>query len=238
MAVLIYKIYKIINLVNGKIYVGQTTKTIEARFKKHSTADSLIGQAIRKYGKENFKLELIAECETVEEANELEMHWIKELNCKAPNGYNLTDGGEGRRGCTHSDEAREKLSIAVKQFYIDHPEAGREHSEFLKKFYEEHPEELERLANLRKGVKDTEEVKIKKAESMKKYYAEHPEASVRHSENGKKRYEDPLEREKTSAAIKKHHEEHPETRLKMAASQRARWARIRAQREQENNSKD
>ena len=196
---MIVRIYKITNLINGKIYVGQTTKTIEERFKKHSTTDSLIGKAIRKYGKENFKLELIAECTTIEEANKLEIYLIKEFNCKVPNGYNFTDGGEGRRGCTHSAESRKKLAIS------------------LKKFYKEHPEEREQLADLRKGTKDTEEVKIKKSEGMKKYYANHPEALLKHSEDMKKRYNDPLEREKTSIKSKEY------------------WKKIR---EQENNSKD
>ncbi|MBR5914145.1 MAG: GIY-YIG nuclease family protein [Selenomonadaceae bacterium] len=86
-------IYKITNLINGKIYVGQTKFSVEKRFKEHAKADSLIGRAIRKYGKENFKIEVIETCKTFIELNEREIFWIAKLNCKVPNGYNIADGG-------------------------------------------------------------------------------------------------------------------------------------------------
>ena len=86
-------IYKITNLINGKIYIGQTKFTVEKRFKEHAKADSPLGHAIRKYGKKNFKAEVIETCQTFTELNEREIFWIKELNCKVPNGYNIADGG-------------------------------------------------------------------------------------------------------------------------------------------------
>ena len=86
-------IYKITNKLNGKIYVGQTTRNPIERFKEHKHADSIIGKAIRKYGTENFEIDILDECETFDELNECEMFWIAELNCKVPNGYNVTDGG-------------------------------------------------------------------------------------------------------------------------------------------------
>ena len=86
-------IYKITNLVNGKIYVGQTKFSVEKRFKEHAKANSPLGHAIRKYGKENFKAEVIEICQTFTELNEREIFWIAKLNCKVPNGYNIADGG-------------------------------------------------------------------------------------------------------------------------------------------------
>ncbi len=86
-------IYKITNLINGKIYVGQTKFSVEKRFKEHAKSDSLIGRAIRKYGEENFKAEVIETCQTFIELNEREIFWIAKLNCKVPNGYNIADGG-------------------------------------------------------------------------------------------------------------------------------------------------
>ena len=47
-------VYKITNLVDGKCYVGKTKREIEQRFKEHQNANSCIGEAIRKYGAENF----------------------------------------------------------------------------------------------------------------------------------------------------------------------------------------
>ena len=89
------RIYRITCKINGKQYVGQTTRTVEERFKEHAKTDSFIGKAIRKYGKKNFKMETLEECATLEELNAAEKKWIKESNCKVPNGYNLTDGGAG-----------------------------------------------------------------------------------------------------------------------------------------------
>ena len=88
-------IYKITNLINSKIYIGQTIRTLEDRILQHQYDDLYVDRAIKKYGWDNFKAEVIEECETIEKLNEREMYWIKELNSKAPNGYNLTDGGEG-----------------------------------------------------------------------------------------------------------------------------------------------
>lgn len=89
-------IYKITNTINEKSYIGKTTKSIESRFKQHmhnsKNGNTYLYKAIRKYGKDKFKIELI---ETVENDNNLlndrEIHWIKILNPE----YNMTKGGEG-----------------------------------------------------------------------------------------------------------------------------------------------
>ena len=86
-------VYKITNLLDGKIYVGQTIRTLERRFKEHTEADSLIGKAIRKFGIENFSSEILETCQTKNQLNEREIFWIEKLNCKTPNGYNVKDGG-------------------------------------------------------------------------------------------------------------------------------------------------
>lgn len=87
-------IYKITNNINGKIYIGQA-KNSKNRFYSHCKASSkncLIDLAIQKYGKENFTLEVIES--QISNYNEQEKYWIKILNTKVPNGYNITDGGE------------------------------------------------------------------------------------------------------------------------------------------------
>ena len=86
-------VYKLTNMDNGKIYIGQTKFTVEKRFKEHAKAKSLIGEAIRDYGEEHFLLEVLKICETREEAYALEISFIAKFNCMAPNGYNLTKGG-------------------------------------------------------------------------------------------------------------------------------------------------
>ena len=107
-------IYRIINKLNGKIYVGQTIN-FKQRMGQHKRDSSKsrpgIDMAIAKYGWENFSVEIIEEC-SVEQLNEREIFWIAALNSKAPSGYNLTDGGDGIVGCT--DETRAKLAAASK----------------------------------------------------------------------------------------------------------------------------
>lgn len=102
-------IYKITNLVNGKIYIGQTTYTIECRWKQHICASStnpdkkdynfLLHKAIRKYGKDNFSIELLEEVPKKEDLSSREMYWIDFYkSCileEENNGYNMTYGGEG-----------------------------------------------------------------------------------------------------------------------------------------------
>ena len=121
-------IYKITNLLSGKIYVGQTRRTIKERTRGHlSTANHFekfnrngISYAIHNYGWENFKIEILEECNNHLELNEREKFWIKKLNSKTPFGYNLTDGGAGalgsvsRKGKHLSAEHKAKISASEK----------------------------------------------------------------------------------------------------------------------------
>lgn len=102
-------IYKITNLVNQKIYIGKSVNIYE-RFEQHkldSTRSEELWQAnkrheqtplhkaMRKYGINNFTLEIIEECEK-EQLNKREIYWINYYNSTNCNiGYNLTEGGDG-----------------------------------------------------------------------------------------------------------------------------------------------
>ena len=97
-------IYKITNLINGKIYVGQTSRTPEIRFSEHVHADSYIGSAIRKYGRANFKIEVLEECESKKELDNREQYWIARFESMGPNGYNLTEGGNDRNYGTQNGD--------------------------------------------------------------------------------------------------------------------------------------
>lgn len=88
-------IYKIWNEINDKLYIGQTTNSIEVRWYQHLKNvylnDATIYRAMRKYGKEKFHIEKIEECDN-NLLNEKEQYWIKFFNSKN-NGYNSTIGG-------------------------------------------------------------------------------------------------------------------------------------------------
>jgi group I intron endonuclease len=91
-------IYKITNLINGKIYVGQSKDPVR-RWKEHKwdafnsncKENSAIHKAFLKYGLENFEFTIIG---WFEDYNEKEKYYIKELDTLFPNGYNLTEGGD------------------------------------------------------------------------------------------------------------------------------------------------
>ena len=100
MKIIMSVIYKITNLINGKIYIGQTIGDINKRFKKHlsqincKNVCSALYSAFSKYGKENFIIESIIDGDySKEELNELEIFYIKKFNSLSPNGYNLQSGG-------------------------------------------------------------------------------------------------------------------------------------------------
>lgn len=104
------EIYIATNKVNGKQYVGKTTKGFKKRLINHlffaKRPKQYFHKALKKYGKENFEFEVIEYA--TEELNKHEIALIKELNCKAPNGYNCTDGGDGANNLTQ--EALKKMS--------------------------------------------------------------------------------------------------------------------------------
>jgi hypothetical protein len=85
-------IYVIKNLINGKLYVGQTIGNPKYRYSKHLSdafkrQDNVaIHVAMRKYGKQNFEMRIIETCE-LSEINEREMYWINELDTYKK-GYN------------------------------------------------------------------------------------------------------------------------------------------------------
>lgn len=90
-------IYKITNKVNGKSYIGQTRYTLEFRWRQHihKKDNTYFHNAIKKYGFENFTLEILEEC-PVSNLNEREIFYIAKYNT-FKDGYNLTIGGDGNR---------------------------------------------------------------------------------------------------------------------------------------------
>jgi len=96
-------IYCIENTVTGQKYIGKSID-IEARWKGHKDkfknkkhANPYFQNSHDKYGAENFKYSIIELCEK-EKLTGREIFYVKEFNTKHPNGYNVTDGGEGTPG--------------------------------------------------------------------------------------------------------------------------------------------
>lgn len=94
-----YKLYVITCLVNGKKYIGKTCKSLDCRFQEHirdckRNVNRKLQNAIKKYGKQNFTISLLEECDTEEESYNREIQLIAEHNTYK-NGYNSSTGGDG-----------------------------------------------------------------------------------------------------------------------------------------------
>lgn len=115
-----YKVYKIENIMNNKVYIGYTSLSINERFHKHYTnalygIKSKLYDSIRKNGISNFRLSEIFSSFNKDETLEMEILYIKKYD-SFRNGYNMTLGGDGG-DCTlymndkEIEEYRKKLSI-------------------------------------------------------------------------------------------------------------------------------
>lgn len=144
-------IYKVTNNLNGHIYIGQTSKSLNERKAKHEK-DSLrenkktvkFHNALKKYGFENFTWTVLKECSNQKELDYFEEYYINKYNSlDRETGYNLKHGG--KFGGCYSEEAKINMGKATKEKWKD--------SECASKM----------LAGLRKG---TETIKQKAAENF------------------------------------------------------------------------
>lgn len=114
-------IYLTTNIINGKKYIGKDTKNSPS----YIGSGVLLKKAISKYGKVNFKKEIIDSASTIEELDQKEKYWIKKHNAVSDdNYYNIATGGTGGNlgelvikkisnallGHKHSNETRKKIA--------------------------------------------------------------------------------------------------------------------------------
>lgn len=135
-------IYLVTNLINGKVYVGQTIGDYRRRWTCHRTSKKgscrALYRAIQKYGSQNFTIEVIAKASSRAELNLLEVFTILYFKSnKKEFGYNLTTGGDNntvvnaevrqkwskiRKGRLVGSEQRQKISASMKgrEFSVEH----------------------------------------------------------------------------------------------------------------------
>lgn len=132
-------IYKITNLINNKIYIGQA-KDVSQRWYEHCLESATkknnrkLCNAIRKYGVNNFKVETIEG--PIENYNEREQYWIAYYNTflDAEKGYNMTIGGEdppvtkGEKSCLakYKDEDILKIQKVLKETTLDYAQISQD----------------------------------------------------------------------------------------------------------------
>lgn len=99
-------IYKTTNLINNKIYIGKDKKNNS----KYLGSGKILKRAIKKYGKENFKKEILETCIDLEHLNEREKYWIEVLT---PD-YNIAKGGDGGDTFTNNPN-KEKIRESYRE---------------------------------------------------------------------------------------------------------------------------
>lgn len=154
-------IYIIKNKINDKVYIGQTINKIETRFINHKMAsrieDTKFYRAIRKYGEDNFYIELLEEVD-INSLNEREQYWINFYD-SYNNGYNSTLGGDGVQKIDY-----EKIySLWNKNYSVkkisETMEIGRDVvSKTLKNIYNITEEEIKLRGNSSKYILSNEEI--------------------------------------------------------------------------------
>lgn len=106
--------YKITHTESGKAYIGITTRALKARWAAHgcpSRGPNAMGAAIIKYGRDAFSVEHIASARSLPDLLLLERALIAQYGTLAPNGYNLTSGGDGM--LNPSQETRRRMSSSA-----------------------------------------------------------------------------------------------------------------------------
>ena len=203
-------IYKITNTVNGKAYIGVTKRNDAIqRYNQHIYAIyygngcPVLGNAVKKYGKEVFKFEVLIICFN-EDIYKYEQSYITKYNTMVPYGYNVQEGGKlvcSFKGQTHSEENKELFRKNAKEFH-NRPEIKEMHrqqaiklnaqinmGEILRKSEKWQKAVAEgRIGN--RGGKHNSESNKKISESLKLYYKnnEHLERNV----NAKKKISDSM----------------------------------------------
>jgi group I intron endonuclease len=163
-------IYKTVNAINGKFYIGQDSNNNP----EYYGSGTLLKRAIEKYGIKNFIKETLEVCFTKEELNEREKYWIKETKAQEL-GYNIAEGGSG--GNTYDEETRQRISEQFKGRYV-RPETIEKRKQTRAKNPEKYklPEERKKtIGDFHRGKEISEEQRQKNSERMKNFTNYSPE---------------------------------------------------------------
>ena len=126
-------VYLVGNTVNGKRYVGITTKTLEERWRQHcwlaeNDGCQAVYRAMRRYGIKAFEIQQIDKANSLEELLEKERFYINAFATftTTGHGYNMTLGGDGVFGFQQSKETRAQMTSAAEARFSDASEREKQ----------------------------------------------------------------------------------------------------------------
>jgi len=172
----LFQAYIITCLINGKRYIGITARGLNRRWSEHiydarsGRTGMLISRAIAKHGAENFHIEVICSARSWDGICAAEMALIEQHRTKSPNGYNISDGGEGPFGIKKTAESVER-SAAKHRGRPCHPNTRAAASRFHKGV-KKTPEHCAKIAAGKVGRPRSEAMKAK----LRAYWAARREA--------------------------------------------------------------
>lgn len=131
-----YYVYLIENMINHKKYIGKRQCKCDIKQDAYLGSGKILKQAIKKYGKKNFKKTILEICSTKEELNDREKYWIKYFNaCNNDSFYNIAKGGDGGDTFTQLPiEEQNRIKEIQSQCSSGHnnPMYGKHHSQSTK----------------------------------------------------------------------------------------------------------
>lgn len=148
--------YMVTNKINGKVYVGSHSWKGEGIDHNYFGSGTAITRAVKKYGKENFQVEVLYYYDTVEECRKDEERILTEYNVRdCPHSYNCKNSAIGWTsedliGKTFSDEHRKKLSQANKGKTLSEEHRKKISQAMKGKTSEEHRKKLSQDENYKK----------------------------------------------------------------------------------------
>lgn len=195
-------VYALINMINGKMYVGQTTQGIDARWRQHKLLQGkcrALEAALSKYGSDAFYIDKLCEASTQKELDSLEAHWVATLGTISPAGYNLREGGGAVGKMSDSTKA------LLRELALEPERLARFNAMRVR------PDILARQSAVSKArwplVKDritSPEARAKKSMSLKAHYAQ-PGAKERLVESRREAMASPENKAKKSASLLAYH---------------------------------
>lgn len=217
-------IYQIRNKINGKVYIGLSTR-LDKREKEHFSAlqkgnhyNGHLQKSYNQYGKNAFEFSVLEHC-PVDELRKREKDWVAKKGSYF-RGYNETKGGDGVLGYHPSEEEKARRAASIRKNYREHPERKELHSKRMKDLWKD-KKSRERLLSRQRASTSTREYREKVSAVQKLKWA-NPQYVDEKCRKFLESSRSPQSRKKARASLKETYTD-PLLRMQIGAHSRALW---------------
>jgi hypothetical protein len=200
-----YYLYKTTNLITGKFYIG-VHKSEKEFDEKYYGSGIYLQRAIKKYGIENFKTEVLSYCDSEEEMYNLEKEVVNDVFIKSPHNYNMKIGGKGGWPAAGSDKAK-RNGLIIKEYWKNEEFRKNTTSKISEstKAVMSTPEMRKKISDGQKNrsIEEKKQTSIKLSSSLKNSYKQKTEEEkLKYRQEKKKIMSDPEIRKRISDGMK------------------------------------